>query len=93
MCNSVREQFAYRIRFIAVGVVLMETINAAAVFEDVATQLLNGIPQITAICEITSTRIDKELYPEFESLIPFGNILRRLGHFPCSILRKFRAIS
>lgn len=44
----------------------MATINAAAVFEDVATRLSNGIPQTMASRDITSILIDKEAYREFE---------------------------
>lgn len=61
MSNSVPEQLADRICFIAVGEVHMERINAAMVFEDVVTRLSNDITQIMA-----GNFIDEEWCREFE---------------------------
>lgn len=72
MPNSVRELLADLIRFIAVGVVHMATINRAAVFKDVETRVSNGIPQIMAAREITSTLVDEEAYREYEENNPVG---------------------
>lgn len=59
MSNSVREQLACRSRFIAVGAVHAATINTAADFSHISTRLSNGISQIIASSDITSTLIDE----------------------------------
>lgn len=66
MSVSVHQQLADHIHFVVAGAFRMETLNTAAVFEDVADRLNIGIPLIMEGRNVMGTVIGKEAYREFE---------------------------
>lgn len=74
MSTSIYEQVADPNRFISVGAIRMVTINAAVVFEDVATRIWNVIPKFISGRDKRSTLIDEEPYRDFEESHPVESL-------------------